>query len=157
MQFKIEGTIVERRKNLLSLFLCLISLTLSGCSKITGAVNSPVNNQVVGTTIECEGSISGTLNGQYIWLAISELGENNEVLYWPKEEIVDIDKQGRWTAKVFEDGPGTVVDISMLLVEKEIHQKFKSWFDQGAKSGSYPGISDIKAEELFRVEDIRVE
>ena len=125
---------------------------LESCQPLSGKITEPTSGKIQGTTIECKGSITGSILGKYIWLLVSETRDSGEKNYWPKEQITYIDSEGNWSANVFEDGPGEEIFISLCLVNEDTHNQFLSWMEEGAKTGSYPGISKISAKELDVIE-----
>ena len=87
------------------LILGICSIFLQSCQEITGKIIYPHSGEVLGTTIECRGNITGSILGKHVWLLVSETRESGERNYWPKEPITYIDRDGNWSANIFEDVP----------------------------------------------------
>ena len=126
------------------------------CQNVSGEISSPLEGEIVNTTIECKGTIDGLASNEHVWLVVSEEQIPGERLFWPKREILNISRKGDWAVKIFEDGPGTEVAIAIYLVSNSEQQKFESWLHEGARTGSYPGIVNINGIELDRVQKITI-
>jgi hypothetical protein len=98
---------------------------------------SSIKEPKAGARVAPEFMASGTVEippAQVAWVAV-RIG----ALYWPKEPAIT--KSGLWRVKVFEGGvPGVRFFLALIVVDQETDQLINRWFEDGRRSGSFPGL-----------------
>ena len=102
--------------------------------KVTGRINRPAHNDTIASSaIDTDGWVSDVENHQHLWLVI-EIGNRQ----WPKEGEIRADKSGAWQSKIFENGTGNAVSLSLLVANEHGHKKIEEWLDISALTGYHP-------------------
>jgi hypothetical protein len=122
--------------------------------KAKGTIDDPTPGQVVRPTFECSGTVSGMDSALSLWLVVEAGG-----LVWPKEGKILVDRDGRWSATVFEDGAVSEFAVALYLVDSPVDRAISEWLRHGQETGTYAELKSIPAERrrLFRIDGLRLD
>lgn len=119
----------------------------------TGVIISPQSNStVMSGTIHCNGSAWDVGVNQHVWLAVEADGH-----IWPKDGEIFIDRAGKWTHIIFEDGAATAFDLALYVATEEGHDEIIGWLNEGKqKDGDYRRKKTFSGtRRLHRVEKLK--
>jgi len=120
---------------------------------VTGTIKTPAKDQLVPPSFRCCGEVSGMDPTLSLWLAV-EVGRR----VWPKENKPVVDRHGRWSATVFEDGASDQFAIGLYLGGPGVDERISKWLDRGRSTGKYREMTGIRgARRLDRVDKLRLE
>jgi hypothetical protein len=112
----------------------------------TGSILVPEDEEIVERVFLVSGVLANVPNDRQIWLAVEK---NN--LVWPKEpNISSADR--KWSRAINENeitGKGTF-SLSLFCVPPKGQKVFENWFENGKRTGEYPGLKEIKG--AFRLD-----
>lgn len=121
-------------------------------NRVKGGIDQPTANQQVGRTIHCTGWARNLEAGLHLWLAVETGG-----CIWFKEDELYIDSNGRWEAKVFEDGATQEFVIALFVANDDAHKQIRDWFQTGAGIGKYSELTRVAGTlRLDRVDGLRL-
>src|SRR5664280_2084330 len=119
--------------------------------KVEGGINRPAQNDTVTRSIDTKGWVRDVKKYQHLWLVIEVRDKK-----WPKGGEIQADKNGDWQGKVFEDGTGDTVSLSLFVANEDGHKKIEEWLDIGSLIGYHPFQLDIPGtRRLARVDGLR--
>lgn len=99
--------------------------------------NFPVAGVLVSDEFEVSGRIESIPNGEVVYLV-----ERVNNMFWPKLRIGSEPTTFRRKQKT-SSGKGYKYTIELLSADVAAQTQIKQWFEQGKKTGRYPGISTI--------------
>ena len=127
------------------------SLDNESLDRVTGQINRPAENDTISSAFDTEGWVSVVKDHQHLWLII-ETGN----LQWPKAGEIRADTSGAWKSKVFEDGTGAAVSLSLFVANEYGHKKIEEWLDIGALTAYHPFEVDVPGtRRLARVDGLQ--
>ena len=104
--------------------------------KVVATIEAPKTGQVLDRKIFCSGTIDNYSLTTKIWLIVEVDG-----LFWPKQAMIDIDKEGYWNAKIYEGGSPEEFSIAIITVTNEMNTKIEQWLERCSHTGDYPGLT----------------
>jgi hypothetical protein len=123
-------------------------------SKVHGRIEKPNYGDTVLRTFPSSGTLTDfeEVAGVHIWLAVEGKG-----LIWPKNQALDIGKNGKWSMKVSEDGSGSEFSLSLLAADQVAHDKIEAWLRAGNVTRDRPGMDMVEGiAHLDRIDDLRL-
>jgi len=80
-------------------------------------------------------------------------------LVWPKENKIVVDKEGKWSVTVFEDGAVDKFAVALFLVDSAVDRWIMRWLERGRVTVDYAGLKGMpgaRTRRLDRVEGLRL-
>jgi hypothetical protein len=115
-----------------------------------GKILAPKSGEQVTQEFTVEVSLSAIPPGHHVWIAV-QVGN----LLWPKDPEVPAQTQ-RKTYPIREFGtPGERFSLALLMVDAAGNDQILAWFENGQKTGSYPGFTTVRGSmQLDAVRDL---
>jgi hypothetical protein len=120
---------------------------------LRGLILEPRPNQTVKRTINCSGSAVGIRPGMHLWLAVESNG-----FMWPKEAVLQVDRDHQWQATIFEDGASKRFSIALLVADPKGDAAIRDWLEAGKRNnGTYAEIRAFSGTvRIARVDGLRL-
>jgi hypothetical protein len=117
---------------------------------VQGTITAPKDNEMVGTSYSCSGTITDLPPGLSLRLAVEVGG-----LIWPKEDNVRID-QNKWSAELFEQGKDNEeFSLSLYVVNADASGQIWHWLERSREAGSFQGLTNIPGARRLAIVDLR--
>ena len=149
-------------------------LGLTGCAEVrdeTGIearalrINGVVLEDELGTPdrpveVARQSSVSGQASeipsDQYLWIVLHPEAS----LYWPQlGQVLVNPRTGDWTHTFYADPEGgdygKRFDVILLLCNREAHDHFLAWQQEGDRTGRYPGINIPDGTKVLDIVTVR--
>jgi len=111
---------------------------------ISGKITSPTTDTLItATPVPVSGVTKNIPKGMYVWI-VKEIGN----LVWPKKS--PLKPNAPFDVVIYESDRNYT--LGLYAVDKETHEKIKTWFRQNHKTGIYPGITWISKK--FRLDSV---
>lgn len=156
--------------------LGIILLSIGACARLwvmktgelQGTFSEPKNGEVVFENFKACGHIYGLHHGYHIWVVLSKRDSLNELRYWPKERLPNMDTRfqfapiqpdywGNWKGNFIDHGEGELFDLHLFAVPDSMNLVFQIWFTKGFRELSYPGFKKIDGKVLDSVHGLKLE
>lgn len=118
---------------------------------ISGKIEVPVENDVLGHSMVVQGTSTNLAEDSHLWLAVETQG-----LLWIKDPEV-VSYKDSWIASIIEAEVRSEFSLVLLHVNALGQQRILDWLERGRKTGDYPGLLSIEgSQRLDQVAGLRL-